>query len=145
MKRTFTIRSRCECGHGDRAILAKATDICPGSIPRPQGDRTNAPFGMRPPCHSACALQVVLDNDPDTHWSRYGLHQWLEFHLDSPAGVPTIEAIDIQFFQGSSRIQFFEVSVREAQDPGPIGRGRVHRRQPTASPPLFRRLLHCRS
>lgn len=56
------------------------------------------------------ACQAVLDGSPDTHWSRYGMGQWLKFEMESAAGVPTVEAVEIQFYQGRSRVQFFEVT-----------------------------------
>ncbi|CAM9793641.1 unnamed protein product, partial [Sphacelaria rigidula] len=53
--------------------------------------------------------QVLLEPGMKTPWSRYGIGQWVQFDMDTAAGPPTIEAIEITFYKGDTRVQKFEV------------------------------------
>ncbi|CAM9696247.1 unnamed protein product [Ascophyllum nodosum] len=54
---------------------------------------------------------VVLDGDPTTYWSRFGMGQYLEFDLRSAAGDPTVEGVIIKFYQGNKMITLFEITA----------------------------------
>lgn len=69
--------------------------------------------GIRRRFHNSTRIQVVLDDDRRTYWSRYGVGQWLEFILDTDGTNERVEveAVEIQFYRGKSRVQYFQVTL----------------------------------
>lgn len=55
-------------------------------------------------------ITKVLQQDTESIWSRFGIGQWVEFNLDAAAGPPTIEAVEITFYKGDTRVQNFKVA-----------------------------------
>ncbi|CAM9864366.1 unnamed protein product, partial [Discosporangium mesarthrocarpum] len=57
--------------------------------------------------------EVVLDDNHNTHWSRWGRGQWIE--LDLGGEVVPIMGLKIRFFNGDRRVQYFEISPDGSQ------------------------------